>query len=137
MGTAIPAQKFKTSPGELGELPSISKPQLNATVIGPSRLQTAEEFGNILLKVNPDGSQVRLHDVATINLGGENYSTDTKYNGKPASAIAVKLATGANAFKTAEAARGTFEKLKPTFPHGVVAEYPYDTTPFVRISIEE
>jgi multidrug efflux pump len=121
----------------LGGLPSILKQQLNATVIGPSRLQTAEQFGNILLKVNPDGSQVRLHNVATINLGGENYSTDTKYNGKPASAIAVKLATGANALKTAEAVKATIEKLKPIFPHGIVAEYPYDTTPFVKISIEE
>jgi hydrophobe/amphiphile efflux-1 (HAE1) family protein len=137
IGNAITAQNVQISSGELGGLPSISKQQLNATVIGPSRLQTAEEFGNILLKVNPDGSQVRLHNVATVSLGGENYSTDTKYNGKPASAIAVKLATGANALKTAEAVKATIEKLKPTFPHGVVAEYPYDTTPFVKISIEE
>src|SRR6202045_2091190 len=137
IGNAITAQNVQIASGELGGLPSISKQQLNATVIGPSRLQTAEEFGNILLKVNPDGSQVRLHDVATVSLGGENYSTDTKYNGKPASAIAVKLATGANALKTAEAVKATIEKLRPTFPHGVVAEYPYDTTPFVKISIEE
>jgi multidrug efflux pump len=137
IGNAITAQNVQISSGELGGLPSVSKQQLNATVIGPSRLQKAEEFGNILLKVNPDGSQVRLHDVATVGLGGEDYSTDTKYNGKPASAIAVKLATGANALKTAEAVKKTIEKLKPAFPPGVVAEYPYDTTPFVRISIEE
>jgi hydrophobe/amphiphile efflux-1 (HAE1) family protein len=137
IGNAITAQNVQISSGELGGLPSITKQQLNATVIGPSRLQTPEEFGNILLKVNPDGSQVRLHNVATVSLGGENYSTDTKYNGKPASAIAVKLATGANALKTAEAVKAMIEKLKPTFPHGVVAEYPYDTTPFVKISIEE
>src|ERR1700723_2100016 len=137
IGNAINAQNVQIASGELGGLPSISKQQLNATVIGPSRLQTAEEFGNILLKVNPDGSQVRLHDVATVGLGGENYSTDTKYNGKPASAIAVKLATGANALKTAEAVKATIERLKPTFPPGIVAEYPYDTTPFAKISIEE
>ena len=137
IGNAINAQNVQISSGELGGLPSVAKQQLNATVIGPSRLQTAEEFGNILLKVNPDGSQVRLHDVATVNLGGENYATDTKYNGKPASVIAVKLATGANALKTAEAVKATIEKLKPILPHGVVAEYPYDTTPFVKISIEE
>src|ERR1700723_4156264 len=95
IGNAINAQNVQIASGELGGLPSISKQQLNATVIGPSRLQTAEEFGNILLKVDPDGSQVRLHDVATVNLGGENYATDTKYNGKPASALAVKLAPGA------------------------------------------
>jgi hydrophobe/amphiphile efflux-1 (HAE1) family protein len=137
IGNAVNAQNVQIASGELGGLPSISKQQLNATVIGPSRLQTADEFGNILLKVNPDGSQVRLHDVATVSLGGENYSTDTKYNGKPASVIAVKLATGANALKTADAVKATIEKLKPTFPHGIVAEYPYDTTPFVKISIEE
>src|ERR1700726_3291857 len=137
IGNAINAQNVQISSGELGGLPSVSKQQLNATVIGPPRLQTAEEFGNILLKVNPNGSQVRLHDVATVNLGGENYATDTKYNGKPASVIAVKLATGANALKTAEAVKATIDKLKPIFPHGVVAEYPYDTTPFVKISIEE
>src|ERR1700746_4181202 len=72
IGNAISAQNVQISSGELGGLPSISKQQLNAAVIGPSRLQTAEEFGDILLKVNPDGSQVRLHDVATVNLGGEN-----------------------------------------------------------------
>jgi multidrug efflux pump len=137
VGNAINAQNVQIASGELGGLPSISKQQLNATVIGPSRLQTAEEFGNILLKVNPDGSQVRLHDVATVGLGAENYATDTKYNGQPASVIAVKLATGANALKTAEAVKATIEKLKPTFPHSIAAEYPYDTTPFVKISIEE
>jgi multidrug efflux pump len=137
IGNAINDQNVQIASGELGGLPSVSKQQLNATVIGPSRLQTPDEFGNILLKVNPDGSQVRLHDVATVSLGGENYATDTKYNGKPASVIAVKLASGANALKTAEAVKATIEKLKPILPHGVVAEYPYDTTPFVRISIEE
>src|ERR1700751_1672766 len=137
IGDAITAQNVQISSGELGGMPSVSKQQLNATVIGPSRLQTPEEFGNILLKVNPDGSQVRLHDVATVSLGGENYATDTKYNGKPASVIAVKLATGGNALKTADAVKATIEKLKPILPHGVVAEYPYDTTPFIKISIEE
>ncbi len=137
VGTAINAQNVQIASGELGGLPSISRQQLNATVIGPSRLQTAEEFGNILLKVNPDGSQVRLHDVATVKLGSEDYSTEAKYNGKPASGIALKLATGANALKTAEAVKAAIEKLRPTFPRGVVAEYPYDTTPFVKISIEE
>src|SRR6201988_2950960 len=137
IGNAINAQNVQIASGELGGLPSISTQQLNATVVGPSRLQTAEEFGNILLKVNPDVSQVRLHDVATVNLGSEDYSTDAKYNGKPASGIALKLATGANALKTAEAVKAAIEKLKPTFPRGIVAEYPYDTTPFVKISIEE
>src|SRR6201998_26841 len=137
IANAINTQNVQIASGELGGLPSISRQQLNATVIGPSRLQTAEEFGNILLKVNPDGSQVRLHEVATVKLGSEDYSTEAKYNGKPASGIALKLATGANALKTAEAVKAAIERLKSTFPRGVVAEYPYDTTPFVKISIEE
>src|SRR5260370_20657312 len=105
IGNAINAQNVQIASGELGGLPSISKQQLNATVIGPSRLQTAEEFGNILLKVNPDGSQVRLHDVATVNLCGANYSTYTQHNRKPASAIAAKTAHGAIAPTTAEHCR--------------------------------
>src|ERR1700756_5342030 len=137
IGNAINAQNVQIASGELGGLPSISRQQLNATVIGPSRLQTAEEFGNILLKVNPDGSQVRLHDVATVKLGSEDYSTEAKYNGKPASGIALKLATGANALKTAEAVKAAIERLKSTFPRGVVGENPQETTPFVKISIEE
>jgi multidrug efflux pump subunit AcrB len=134
---AIEAQNVQISSGELGGLPSISKQQLNATVIGPSRMQTPEEFSKILLKVNPDSSQVRLRDVATVDLGPENYSITGKYNGKPAAAIGLKLATGANALKTAEAVKATIEKLKSIFPHGLEVEYPYDTTPFVKESIKE
>lgn len=118
-GNAINAQNVQIASGELGGLPSSSRQQLNATVIGPSLLQTPEQFGNVLLKVNPDGSQVRLHDVASVKLGGEDYSTDTKYNGKPASVIAIKLATGANALKTADAVRATVDKLKPILPRGL------------------
>ena len=111
--------------------------QLNATIIGPSRLHTPEQFGAILLKVNADGSQVRLNDVARIGLGSETYSFDVQYNGKPAGGIAVKLASGANALDTAKAVRATIDMLRPVFPHGLQAIYPYDTTPFVRFSIEE
>jgi hydrophobe/amphiphile efflux-1 (HAE1) family protein len=134
---AIEAQNVQISSGELGGLPSISKQQLNATVIGPSRMQTPEEFSKILLKVNPDSSQVRLRDVATVGLGPENYSITGKYNGKPAAAIGFKLATGANALKTAEAVKATIEKLKSIFPHGLEVEYPYDTTPLVKESVKE
>lgn len=134
---AIAAQNVQVASGELGGLPSIESQQLNATVVGPSRLETPDEFGQILLKVSQDGSQVRLHDVARVELGGENYSIASKYNGKPASALAVKLATGANALNTAEAVRATIDRLKPTFPHGLEVVYPYDTTPFVEISIHE
>ena len=137
IGNAISAQNVQVASGELGGLPSIKGQALNATVIGPSRLQHPEEFGNILLKVNPDGSQVRLRDVARIELGAESYSIQAKFDGHPASGLAVKLSTGANALDTEKAVRETIAKLEPIFPRGLKASFPYDTTPFVKISIEE
>lgn len=137
VSNAITAQNVQLSSGELGGLPATGKQELNATVIGPSLLHTPEEFRNILLKVNTDSSQVRLGDVATVNLAAEDFSSDPKFNGKPAAAIAIKMATGANALNTADAVRATIEKLRPIFPHGLQAVYPYDTTPFVKISMEE
>ncbi len=133
---AIKEQNVQVSSGQLGGLPATRGQQLNATVIGPTRLQTPEEFGDILLKVNTDGSQVRLRDVAKIELGAQGYSIDSYYNGKPASGLAVKLATGANALDTAQAVRDTINSLKPYFPPGMEVVYPYDTTPFVSLSIE-
>src|SRR5882672_9392566 len=138
VSNAISAQNVQIASGELGGLPSVKGQPLNATIIGPTRLHSPEQFGAILLKVNADGSQVRLRDVARIALGSENYTYDNvRYNGKPAAGIAVKLATGANALDTAKAVRATIDRLKPVFPHGLQAIYPYDTTPFVQISIEE
>jgi multidrug efflux pump len=134
---AIAAQNVQVASGELGGLPSVKGQELNATVIGPSRLQHPEEFGNILLRVNQDGSQVRLRDVARIELGAESYSIQAKFDGHPASGLAVKLSSGANALDTAAAVRATIAKLEPLFPHGLKAAFPYDTTPFVKISIEE
>src|ERR1700678_3529611 len=137
VSSAIQAQNVQIASGELGGLPSVKGQQLNATIIGPTRLHTPEQFGAILLKVNADGSQVRLHDVARIGLGSETYAFDVHYNRKPASGIAVQLANGANALDTAKAVQATIDKLKPGFPHGLRAVYPFDTTPFVRKSIEE
>ena len=134
---AIQNQNVQIASGELGGLPEVKGQQLNATILGPSRLQTAEQFGAILLRVNPDGSQVRLRDVARIELGAENYSVQAKYNGNPATGLAVKLASGANALETARAVHATMDKLKPLFPPGLQLDYPYDTTPFIKISIEE
>jgi len=133
--TAITAQNVQVSSGQIGGLPAVKGQQLNATIIGKTRLQTAEQFGNILLKVNQDGSQVRLKDVASIGLGGENYSVDAQFNGKPASGLAIKLATGANALDTAKAIRDTVSRLEPFFPPGMKVVYPYDTTPVVKESI--
>ncbi|SER09869.1 multidrug efflux pump [Pseudomonas sp. NFACC02] len=132
---AITAQNVQVSSGQIGGLPAVKGQQLNATIIGKTRLQTAEQFGNILLKVNQDGSQVRLKDVASIGLGGENYSVDAQFNGKPASGLAIKLATGANALDTAKAIRETVSRLEPFFPPGMKVVYPYDTTPVVKESI--
>ena len=133
--TAITAQNVQVSSGQIGGLPALKGQQLNATIIGKTRLQTAEQFGNILLKVNQDGSQVRLKDIAKVGLGGENYSIDAQFNGKPASGLAIKLATGANALDTAKAIRATISQLEPFFPPGMKVVYPYDTTPVVQESI--
>ncbi len=134
---AIKAQNAQVAAGQLGGTPPVKGQQLNASIIAQTRLTSTEEFGKILLKVNTDGSQVRLRDVAEIELGGENYDVIAKYNGQPASGLGIKLATGANALDTANAVRATIESLKPTFPAGLKVVYPYDTTPFVKISINE
>ncbi|HYG42873.1 MAG TPA: efflux RND transporter permease subunit, partial [Bordetella sp.] len=133
---AVKEQNVQVSSGELGGLPAMRGQQLNATIIGPSRLQTPEEFGDILLKVNANGSQVRLADVARVSLGAQNYSIDSYFNGKPASGLAIKLAPGANALDTVDAVRDTINSLKPFFPPGMDVVYPYDTSPFVSLSIE-
>lgn len=133
--SAIAAQNVQVSSGQLGGLPAVAGQQLNATIIGKTRLQNAEQFQKILLKVNTDGSQVRLADVAEVALGGENYSISAQFNGKPASGLAVKLATGANALDTAKALRQTISDLEPFFPPGVQVVFPYDTTPVVSASI--
>ncbi len=134
---AIRAQNVQVASGELGGRPAVEGQQLNATVIGPSRLTTPEEFGDILLKVKSDGSQVRLRDVAEIKLGGENYAIAAQYNGKPASGMAIRLATGANALDTVQRVKETIERLRPTFPHGLDVVYPLDTAPFIELSIHE
>jgi multidrug efflux pump len=137
IATAIEAQNTQVSAGQLGGLPARKGQQLNATVTAQSRLQTAEQFRNIILKSATDGSVVRLSDVATVELGAESYITTSSYNGMPAAGLAVSLATGANAISTSESVQATIDRLSSTFPEGVKAVYPYDTTPFVRLSIEE
>ncbi len=135
--SAIRAQNAQVAAGQLGGTPPVKGQQLNASIIAQTRLTSPAEFGNILLKVNQDGSQVRLRDVAKIGLGGESYDVIAKYNGQPSSGLGIKLATGANALETADAVRATIARLEPFFPHGLKVVYPYDTTPFVKISIHE
>ncbi|MFJ2462786.1 efflux RND transporter permease subunit EmhB [Pseudomonas sp. NPDC087615] len=136
VSAAISSQNVQVSSGQLGGLPALPGQQLNATIIGKTRLQTAEQFKAILLKVNQDGSQVRVGDVADVRLGGENSSISAQFNGKPASGLAVKLANGANALDTAKALRKTIDDLKPFFPQGMEVVFPYDTTPVVTESIK-
>jgi multidrug efflux pump len=109
---------------------------LNATVSAQSRLQTAEEFRKIILKSDISGANVFLSDVARVELGSESYAVVSLYNGQPATGLAIKLATGANALDTAEAVREKIAEMKPFFPQGLEVVYPYDTTPFVEKSIE-
>lgn len=136
VSNAIKSQNVQISSGQLGGLPALPDTQINATIIGKTRLQTAEQFGNIFLKAQSDGSQVRLKDVADdIDLGAESYAITSLFNGDPSSGIALKLATGANALNTANAVRETVEKLKPFLPAGVEVVYPYDTTPVISASI--
>ncbi|NQF19756.1 efflux RND transporter permease subunit, partial [Enterobacter hormaechei] len=134
---AIKAQNAQVAAGQLGGTPPVKGQQLNASIIAQTRLTSADEFSKILLKVNQDGSQVRLRDVAKVELGGENYDVVAKFNGKPASGLGIKLATGANALDTATAIRAELKKMEPFFPSGLKIVYPYDTTPFVKISIHE
>ncbi len=135
--TAIKAQNAQVAAGQLGGTPPVKGQQLNASIIAQTRLKSADEFSKILLKVNPDGSRVQLKDVAKVELGGENYDVIARFNGQPASGLGIKLATGANALDTADAIRATIAKLEPFFPAGMKVVYPYDTTPFVKISINE
>ena len=135
--TAVQAQNAEVSAGELGGTPSVKGQQLNATVSAQSRLQTVEQFGAILLKTTTDGAMVHLKDVASMELGRENYNTVARYNGHAATGVAIKLATGANALDTANAAKAMLGNLSKQFPEGMSYQVAFDTTPFVKLSIEE
>jgi multidrug efflux pump len=137
VSAAVKTQNAQVSAGQLGGLPSAAGQQLNATITAQTRLKTAEQFEDILLRTQTDGSQVRLRDVARIELGSESYNTVSHFNGKPSTALAVKLATGANALSTVKAINAKLDELSRFYPQGMKAVIPYDTTPFVRISIEE
>ena len=134
---AIKAQNTQLAAGEIGAQPALSDQQLNAPVVAQSRLQTADEFRQIVLRTKPDGSRVLLRDVARVELGSESYDSVTRLNGHPASGMAIMLASGANALATARAVKARIAELQSSFPHGVVAKYPNDTTRFVERSIAE
>ena len=133
----LKVQNDQIAAGQLGGTPALPNQQLNASIIAQTRLKDPEEFGKVTLRVNSDGSVVHLKDVARIELGGENYNVVAHINGKPASGLGIKLATGANALDTANAIKAKLAELQPFFPQGMKVVYPYDTTPFVTISIHE
>jgi len=135
--TAIRTQNVLVSAGQIGGLPAAPGQTLTATIIGPTRLTTAAEFGSILLRVNKDGSRLLLRDVARVGLDAESFVRSVRYNGEPATAVAIRLAIGENALDTVNAINETLERLKPFFPPGVEVVYPVDTAPFVRTSIIE
>ncbi|EAZ5758183.1 efflux RND transporter permease subunit [Salmonella enterica] len=133
----LKVQNDQIAAGQLGGTPALPGQQLNASIIAQTRLKDPQAFGKVTLRVNTNGSVVHLKDVARIELGGENYNVVARINGKPASGLGIKLATGANALDTATAIKAKLAELQPFFPQGMQIVYPYDTTPFVKISIHE
>ncbi|MDR3529957.1 MAG: efflux RND transporter permease subunit [Rhodopila sp.] len=134
---AISDQNVQVSSGEVGAVPSVKGQRLDATVIGPTRFTTPEQFEKILLKVNPDGSQVRLKDVAKVELGSQKYQPRGRFNGQFSAAIGINLAPGANQLEVAAAIKAELTALQPYFPHGLETVFPYDTSPVVVLSLQE
>jgi HAE1 family hydrophobic/amphiphilic exporter-1 len=135
--TGLRAYNVEISAGQFGGAPAVKGQRLNASIIVQSLLETPEEFADIPLRTNPDGSIVRVSDVGRTELGTESYDIEGFYNGKPASALAIRQAAGANALETADAIRAKVKELSRFFPAGMKAIYPYDTTPFVEVAINE
>jgi HAE1 family hydrophobic/amphiphilic exporter-1 len=134
---ALRAYNVEISAGQFGGAPALEGQRMNASIIVQSLLKTPEEFAAIPIRTNPDGSIVRVRDVARAELGTETYDILGFYNGKPASALAIRQAAGANALDTANAVRAKMEEMSRYFPPGMKVVYPYDTTPFVKVAIEE
>jgi multidrug efflux pump len=134
---ALQAQNTQVSAGQFGGTPAMPGQQLNATITARTLLQTPAQFDAIILRTNNDGSTVRLKDVAECQIGTESYDAQAHYKGKPVGAMALKLAAGANALETATRIKAKMAELSDFFPAGMKVVYPYDTTPFVKISIQE
>ena len=134
---ALQTQNVQVSAGQFGGTPANKGQQLNATINARTLLQSSEQFDAIVLRTNPDGSTVRLKDVAESKIGTENYEMQSFYNGKPLGGMAIRLAAGANALETGNRVKAKMAELEKYFPPGMKVVYPYDTTPFVKISIEE
>ena len=135
--SSISAQNVEVAAGEVGGTPALPGQMLNATVTASSRFQTVDEFKNIIVKAESSGARVRLADVARVELGAENYNSDRRLNGKPGAGIAIFLAPGADALETADVVKAQVEQLAKSFPAGYKYAYAYDTTDFIKLSIEE
>ena len=134
---AVQAQNAQVAAGQIGGAPSPPDQQLNAIIIGQSRLNTPEQFRNIIVKTNPDGSLIRVGDLGHVELGQDSYNVVSRYNRHPAAGFGIKLAPGANALQTADAVKQRVAQLSAGFPSDVKYVFPYDTTPFVKLSIED
>jgi len=137
IAAAIQAQNAQVSSGSLGNLPNLKEQTITATVVVPGQLSSVEQFGKIVLRANPDGSAVRLKDVARIELGVEAYMTSARLNGKPAAGIGIQLSPSGNALASAKMVRARLQELEKYFPKGVRWSLPYDSSKFVSISIEK
>ena len=137
VAVAIAAQNAQVAPGSIGELPGNPTQEITANVVVKGQLSTPEEFAAIVLRANPDGSSVTVGDVARVEIGAQEYQFGTRLNGKPSTAFAVQLAPGANAMETATLVRDKIEQLSRYFPEGVRYDIPYDTSPFVKVSIQQ
>ncbi|RAI69352.1 multidrug efflux RND transporter permease subunit [Pseudomonas fluorescens] len=135
VNAAIVAQNAQVSAGSIGDLPTRTTQEITATILVKGQLSTPEEFADIVLKANPDGSTVRISDVARVEIGSQEYQFSTRLNGKPSTAVAVQLSPGANALNTATLVRAKMDELKRYFPANVEYSIPYDTSPFVKVSI--
>ena len=135
--TGLRAYNVEVSAGQFGGAPAVKGQRLNASIIVQSLLKTPEEFASIPIRINPDGSIVRVKDVGRAELGTDFYDIEANYNGKPSAALAIRMAAGANALDTANAVRAKMKELGRFFPAGMKVVYPYHTTPFVKVSIEE
>ncbi|NLI32596.1 MAG: efflux RND transporter permease subunit, partial [Deltaproteobacteria bacterium] len=134
---ALRAYNVEISAGQFGGTPAVEGQRLNASIIVQSLLREPSEFAAIPIRLNPDGSTVRVKDIGRVELGTETYDIVAFYNGKPASALAIRQAAGANALDTADAVKAKMEEMSRYFPPGMKVVYPYDTTPFVKVAIEE
>ena len=137
VGAAIRAQNAQVSGGEIGALPNVAGQAIAATVVVSGQLSSVEQFGNIVLRATTDGATVRLKDVARIELGAQAYATSARLNGKPSTAVGVQLSPSANALATADAVRAKLTELERYFPEGMQWTIPYDSSRFVKISIQQ